>query len=66
MEKCGHFLKSIFLLMNWRHDMELEDVPGDTEIVLKDEFDELRYRVQELEEELRKLKEYVEEATRLK
>ena len=32
----------------------------------KDEFDELRYRVQELEEELRKLKEYVEEATRLK
>jgi polyhydroxyalkanoate synthesis regulator phasin len=46
--------------------MELGDVPSDKEIVLKDEFDELRYRVQELEEELRKLKEYVEEATRLK
>ena len=46
--------------------MELGDVPTDTEIVLKDEFDELRYRVQELEKELRKLKEYVEEATRLK
>ena len=46
--------------------MELGEVPGDTEIVLKDEFDELRYRVQALEEELRKLKEYVEEVTRLK
>ena len=46
--------------------MELGDVTADTEIVLKEEFDELRYRVQELEEELRKLKEYVEEATRMK
>ena len=46
--------------------MELGDVTVDTEIVLKDEFDELRYRVQELEDELCKLKEYVEEATRLK
>lgn len=46
--------------------MELGDVTADTEIVLKEEFDELRYRVQELEEELRKLKEYVEEVTRLK
>ena len=45
--------------------MKLGDVPADTEIVLKDEFDELRYCVQELEEELRKLKEYVEEATRM-
>ena len=46
--------------------MELGDVPGDTEIVLKDEFDDLRYRVQVLEEGLRKLREHVEEATRLK
>lgn len=46
--------------------MELEDVPSDMEIVLKGEFDELKYRVQELEEEFRKLKEYVEEATRMK
>ena len=46
--------------------MELGDVHSDTEIVLKEEFDELKYRVQELEGELRKLKEYVEEATRMK
>lgn len=46
--------------------MKLNDIPGDTEMALKDEFDELKYHVQELEEELRKLKEYVEEATRMK
>ena len=46
--------------------MKLNDIPGDTELTLKDEFDELKYHVRELEEELRKLKEYVEEATRMK
>ena len=46
--------------------MKLGDVHSDTEIVLKEGLDELKYRVQELEEELRKLKEHVEEATRMK
>ena len=46
--------------------MKLNNIPGDTEMVLKDEFNELKYHVQELEEELRKLKEHVEEATRMK
>ncbi len=46
--------------------MKLNDIPGNTEMVLKDEFDELKYHVQELEEELRRLKEHVEEVTRMK
>lgn len=46
--------------------MKLNDLPGDTEVVLKDEFDELKYHVKELEEELRKLKEHVEDATRMR
>lgn len=46
--------------------MELGDIPANKEVVLKEEFDDLKYRVQKLEEELSRLKGYVNEMTRLK
>lgn len=46
--------------------MELGDIPANKKVVLKEEFDDLKYRVHELEEELRRLREYIDEATMLK